>query len=114
MSLEQPTYWRIYCPYSLQEALRRTTLLYSNHGDMVTESQAQSSHQDTASAYPGGLHLHVPLGPDDIVFVGGHWDPRTGTEPRVPRPESPVEKMDVTVMDKSYPERSKATQCTLL
>lgn len=72
----------------------------------------RNNHQDTASAYPGGLHLHIPLGPDHVVLVGGHWHPRTGTEPRVPGPESPMEKKDVTVMDES--ERSKATQCALL
>lgn len=40
-------------------------------------------------AYPGWLHFHIPLGPDNIVLVWGHGDPRTGTESRISRSQSP-------------------------
>lgn len=37
---------------------------------------------------PAGVDLYVPLGSNDVVFVGGHWDPSPGTEPRVTGPQS--------------------------
>lgn len=33
--------------------------------------------------HPAWVHFHVPLGPNHIVLVGGHWDPSPGTESRV-------------------------------
>lgn len=41
-------------------------------------------------SHPAGLHLHVPLGPDHIVLVGGHRDPGSGTESGVTRSQGSV------------------------
>lgn len=41
--------------------------------------------------HPAGVHLHVPLGPDHVVLVGGHGDPGPGTEAGLTRPQGSVE-----------------------
>lgn len=46
--------------------------------------------QSLAPSHPAGLHLHVPFGPDHVVFVGGHGDTSPGTEARIARSQGSV------------------------
>lgn len=57
--------------------------------ELLRATEQEERHRAVPPAYPGRLHLHVPLGSDHVVLVGRHRDPRTGTEARVSRPEGP-------------------------
>lgn len=53
-------------------------------------TSAASLSLEFVHPHPAGVHLHVPLGPDHIVLVGGHWDSSPGTESRVTGSEGSV------------------------
>lgn len=61
--------------------------------------------------YPGWLHLHIPLGPDDIVLVWRHGDSCSGTESRISRPKSPEKRRRKSMLITQSATGEPRSQC---
>lgn len=64
--------------------------LFRGSPGVIVRTSAVGLWEPSVDSHPARIHLHVPLGPDHVVLVGGHRDPGPGTESGVTGPQGSV------------------------